>query len=123
MSPRSAEFLGAAERRLAAAAAVLDEDPSTAVSAAYYAMLYAIRAALSEQDVYAKTHRGSWHEFRRAFVETGAFDAALAAAAHKVQAEREQADYEAWAVPAEEARRVIGLAGTFVAAVETMLAS
>lgn len=45
MSPRSAEFLEAARRRLSAAAATVDEDPSTALSAAYYAMLYGARGA------------------------------------------------------------------------------
>lgn len=121
MSPRSAEFLAAARKRLAAAAAALDDDPSTALSAAYHAMLYAARAALSERDVYAKTHRGSWHEFHRMFVATGEFDAELASAAHNVQPEREQADYDAWDAPVEEAQRVIELARTFVAAIEDML--
>src|SRR5919106_5452657 len=107
MSPRSAEFLAAARRRLPAAAAAIDDDPSTALSAAYYAMLYGARAALSERDISAKTHRGSWHAFRRAFVETGEFDMELAAAARNLQPAREQADYDAWEVPADEARRVI----------------
>lgn len=35
-------------------------------------------------------------EFRRAFVEPGDFDDRLASAAHAVQPEREQADYDAW---------------------------
>jgi len=39
----------AARQRLAAAEAVVDADPSTALSAAYYAMLYAARAALSKR--------------------------------------------------------------------------
>jgi uncharacterized protein (UPF0332 family) len=121
MSPRSAEFLTAARRRLAAASAVVDEDPATALSAAYYAMLYAVRAALSEREVYAKTHGGSWHEFRRAFVETGDFDAELARAAHSIQPAREQADYDAWAVPPEEARHAIELAHAFITAIEEML--
>lgn len=121
MSPRSAEFLTAARRRLAAASAVVDEDPATALSAAYYAMLYAVRAALSEREVYAKTHGGSWHEFRRAFVETGDFDAELARAAHSIQPAREQADYDAWAVPPDEARRAIELAHAFITAIEEML--
>ena len=43
MSPRSAEFLEAARRRLSAAVAALDDDPSAALSLAYYAMLYAAR--------------------------------------------------------------------------------
>lgn len=121
MSPRSEEFIEAARRRLSAAAAVASQDPSTALSSAYYAMLYAARAALSERDIYAKTHRGAWHEFRRAFVESGEFDADLAGAAHKVQPEREQADYDAWIAPEDEARRVIELAGEFLEAIESLI--
>lgn len=123
MSPRSDEFLAAARRRLAAATAVVDRDPSTALSAAYYAILYAVRAALSERDIYTRTNRGAWHEFHAAFVERQMFDAALAAEAHRIQPEREQADYDAWDVPPEEARRVIDVATGFLAAVEEMLAS
>ena len=44
MSPRSDELIQAARRRLAAASVVVDQDPSAALSAAYYAMLYAARA-------------------------------------------------------------------------------
>ena len=73
-----------------------------ALSGAYYAMLYAIRAALSERDVYAKTHRGAWNEFGR-FVATGEFDGDLVAAAQRVQSQREDADYDAWLVPRDEA--------------------
>ncbi len=39
--------MAAAHRRLAAARVAADEDPAAALSAAYYAMLYAARAALS----------------------------------------------------------------------------
>jgi uncharacterized protein (UPF0332 family) len=122
VSPRSSEFLLAARRRLAAAEAVLAEDPSTALSAAYYAMLYGARAALSERGIQAKTHRGVWHEFRRAFVESGELDADLTASVQKIQPEREQADYDAWSAPAEEARRAIELARSFLAAVGALLA-
>ena len=123
MSPRSTEFLDAAHRRLAAASAVLEEDASTALSAAYYAMLYAARAALSERDVYTKTHRGLWHELRRIFVETGELDAGLVASVQKIQPEREQADYDGWAAPAEDARHAVELAGTFITAIEKLCAS
>jgi uncharacterized protein len=54
VSPRSSEFLNAARRRLAAAEAAATEDPSTALSAAYYAMLYGARAAR------APDTRGHW---------------------------------------------------------------
>lgn len=110
----------AAQRRLAAAAVAVEEDPSTALSAAYYAMLYAARAALSERDVSAKTHKGTWHEFRRAFVENGEIDTTLMAEVQKLQPEREQADYDAWFAPASEARRAIELARSFMAAVEAL---
>jgi uncharacterized protein (UPF0332 family) len=122
VSPRSSEFLEAARRRLAAADVVVAEDPSTALSAAYYAMLYGARAALSERGISAKTHRGAWHEFRRAFVESGEIDADLAASVQKVQPEREHADYDAWSAPAEDARHAIELAHSFLAAVEGLFA-
>jgi len=121
VSPRSDELLNAARRRLKAAAAAAEEDPSGAISLAYYSMLYAARAALSEQDLQARTHRGTWHEFRRLYVATGAFDATLAAAAQSTQPEREQADYDAWAAPAEDATRVMATAEQFLEAAQTLL--
>ena len=119
MSPRSAEFLEAAVRRLAAARGAADMDPAGAVSAAYYAMLYGARAALSERDVYAKTHAGTWHELRRVFVEPGLIDAGLVAEAQRVQRDRERADYDAWTASEDEARRVIELAERFLDAVRS----
>lgn len=121
MSPRSSEFLLAARRRLAGAEAVVDEDPSTALSAAYYAMLYCARAALSERGIQAKTHRGTWHEFRGAFVQSGEVDADLASSVQKLQPEREQADYDAWPAPAEDAHRAIELARSFLDAIDELL--
>lgn len=122
MSPRSDEFLVAAKRRLAAAEASVTADPSTALSAAYYAMLYAARAALSEREISARTHRGTWHEFREAFVVSGEFDEVLTTEAQKFQPEREQADYEAWFAPVEEAQRAIGVARRFLEAIEALFA-
>jgi uncharacterized protein (UPF0332 family) len=121
VSPRSSEFLEAARRRLAAADVAVEQDPSTALSAAYYAMLYGARAALSETDFSAKTHKGTWHEFRSEFVASGAIDAELAADVQKIQPEREQADYDAWAAPADEARRAIALAERFLTAIEALI--
>ena len=111
----------AAHRRLAAARAAVEEDPSTALSAAYYAMLYGARAALSERDSSSKTHRGTWHEFRRAFVEDDKIDARLAAEVQKLQPEREQADYDAWSAPLEDAQRAIELAERFLSAIHAAL--
>lgn len=121
MSPRSEEMAAAARRRLRAARDAVTSDPATTVSVAYYAMLYAARAALSERDLYAKTHQGTWHMFRQTFVEAGVFDAELAAAAHKTQPDREQADYEAWQPTTDQAMSVIELAERFLAAVDALL--
>jgi uncharacterized protein (UPF0332 family) len=112
----------AARRRLAAAEVALKQDPSTALSAAYYAMLYGARAALSERDTSAKTHRGTWHEFRSAFVQSGKINAELAAEVQQLQPEREQADYDAWSPPADEAQRAIELAHRFLTEIEALLA-
>jgi len=64
MSPRSAEFMSQARDRLAIAREVFTSGHREgSVSAAYYAMLYAARAALSEDDDHARTHRGTWNRF------------------------------------------------------------
>src|SRR5687767_3247539 len=72
MSPRSAELLAVARERLEAAGALLERELwGPAVSDAYYAILYAARAALSERDRNAKTHRGTWTAFSEEFVASG----------------------------------------------------
>ena len=121
MSPRSDEFMQAARKRLTAAEAVIEQDPSAALSAAYYAMPYGARAALSERDTPTRTHRGTWHEFRKAFVEDGRIGADLATDVQRLQSEREQADYDAWAAPPAEAKQAIELAHRFLSAVEAVL--
>jgi uncharacterized protein (UPF0332 family) len=64
VSPRSDELLARARDGVAAARALVDAGhAATAVSTAYYAMLYAARAALSERDVNARTHAGTWQCF------------------------------------------------------------
>jgi uncharacterized protein (UPF0332 family) len=92
-----------------------------AVSAAYYAMLYAARAALSERDEYARRHGGTWHLFHQRFVATGAFDQHLSLA-QRAQEAREQGDYEAITPPETEAKSYVDGAADFIAAVEQMLA-
>ena len=80
MSPRSVEFMDQARDRAVIARVLLAAGhPEGAVSAAYYAMLYAARAALSEGDEYARTHGGTWHLFFERYVTTGAFVAGTGA--------------------------------------------
>lgn len=92
-----------------------------AVSIAYYAMLNAARAALSEDDEHARTHRGTWNLFRTRYVVTDVFDAALFTLSQHAQAAREGGDYEAVTPDEEDAKRYVRGATAFVAAVEQML--
>jgi uncharacterized protein (UPF0332 family) len=92
-----------------------------AVSAAYYAMLYAARAALSEDDEYARTQRGTWHLFHERYVATEAFDQRLHALAQRAQHAREKGNYEAIAPDPGEAEAIVAGAADFIAATEHML--
>ena len=123
MSPRSQEFMDQASDRLVIARQVFATGHlEGAVSAAYYAMLYAARAALSEDDEYARSHGGTWGLFYKRYVITDAFDQHLYSLAQRAQKTREQGDYEAIAPDPEEAKAIVDNAGEFIAAVEQMLA-
>lgn len=123
MSPRSEEFMAGAREWLRAAHTALDSGfYPVASSLAYYAMLYAARAALSEEDRNAKTHVGIWNLFHETFVATGRFDRALTAAARETQKIREGADYDALMVPQEQAEEIVAVAKRFVSAIDEMLA-
>lgn len=122
MSPRSEEFVDQArDRAKLAQEALASGHREGSVSAAYYAMLYAARAALSEDEEHARTHRGTWNLFRMRYVTTDAFDAALFTLAQHAQAAREGGDYEAVTPSEEEARRYVDGATEFIAAIEAML--
>jgi uncharacterized protein (UPF0332 family) len=113
----------ARERLVAAQEALAKQHLSVAVSVAYYAMLNAARAALSEDDQSARTHRGTWNAFRIRYVTTDAFDAGLFTMAQHAQAAREGADYAAVTPTGEEASRYVSGAADFIAAIEQMLAT
>ena len=123
MSPRSEEFIEQAHDRLTAAReALVAGHRGVAVSVAYYSMLYAARASLSEEDENARSHRGTWNLFRIRYVTTDAFDAALFTLAQHAQVAREAGDYQAVTPSSEEAERYVSGAADFLAAVERMLA-
>lgn len=123
MSPRSGEFMDQARDRVDVARQLLaSSHPESAVSAGYYAMLYAARAALSEDDEHARTHRGTWHLFHHRYVTTEVFDQGLYNLAQQAQEAREGGDYEAITPEPERADAIVVGAADFVAAVERMLA-
>jgi uncharacterized protein (UPF0332 family) len=110
-----------AHERLRAARAALEVDlPSSSASLAYYALLYAARAALSEEEQNAKTHAGTWQLFGQTFVDSGRFDRELFAAARYAQRLREATDYDAHQVSADEARTAVDAAERFLDAVAAL---
>lgn len=122
MSPRSAEMLLQARDDLAAAETLVDAGhPAATVSRAYYATLYAARAALSERDRNARSHTGTGQLFREEFVLSGQFDADLAAAAQGAQERREAGDYRAERFELAEVRDILDVAQRFVAAVDQLI--
>lgn len=121
MSPRSKELLARAREGIASAQLQLSGGhAATAVSTAYYAMLYAARAALSERDRNARSHAGTWGLFREEFIVTGQFDADLAQEAQRAQSRREASDYAAETFELVEAQQLVATAERFVAAVERL---
>lgn len=121
MSPRSEEFRDLARRKLAVARSLLDSGFSQdAAGAAYYAMLCAARAALSEEDDYAKTHSGTWTLFSKHFVKPGGFDRSLARSARDAEQWRLQADYGAAGANPEEAAATIEHAERFLEAIDRL---
>jgi uncharacterized protein (UPF0332 family) len=123
VSPRSQEFLQQADRRLREARLGFEHGAvASVISGAYYALLYAARAALSEADLNAKTHRGVWHLFHETYVRDGRFDASLHAAAVDQQRRREGVDYGAVEPAHGQAEAALALAERFVAAVRDLLA-
>lgn len=122
MRPRSEEFMAGARRYLAGArAAVGIAGNEVAVSSAYYASFYAARAALSEEDRYAKTHNGTWALFHRTFVATDRFPSDTYGRARASESHRLDADYNVTTFPEAEATRILTTASDFVEAVERLL--
>lgn len=122
MSPRSEEFMDRSRARLRGARSNLGTGEfELALGAAYYACLYAARAALSERDAHAKTHSGTWGRFGDEFVSAGGFDPDLARAARKLADLREKSDYDARLISPEEASDGVEVAARFLDAVDTLL--
>jgi uncharacterized protein (UPF0332 family) len=114
--------MASARDRLALARTAFDAGFSAgAVSAAYYAMLYAARAALSEEGAYAKTHKGVWQLFSARFVRSDRVDSAVFASTQRAQELRLLGDYEAGDVSTSDAEAIVASAQLFVRAVTELL--
>ena len=94
-----------------------------AVSAAYYAMLYAARAALSGRDRRARSHAATWALFREEFIIKDEFDPDLVRDAQRAQSRAEGGErLAAETIALDEARALVETAGRFVSAVDERLA-
>ncbi|HZI90614.1 MAG TPA: HEPN domain-containing protein [Thermoleophilaceae bacterium] len=125
VSERTDEYLRDAREGVAAAQALLEaEVHNRAISQAYYAMFLAARAALSEEDRFARTHDGTWHLHHDVFVKTGRFPADLHAGARETEKRRYYVDYESGRYTFDQGRETVELAERFLAAtVEQLSAS
>lgn len=122
MSPRSDEYMQMAHDALEAARSLTEAGlPADAVSRAYYAMLDAARAALSERDLHAKTHGGTWSLFAEQFIKTGRIDDVWSRRAGRVRQLREAGDYDAERPDAESAAEALAQAEEFVQLIDALL--
>lgn len=122
MRERSAELLASGARWLDDARAALDiSRPDTAGANAYFAMLYAARAALSEEGRTAKTHAGTWTLVGELLVSPGRLDRDLYREARKAEARRVAVHYETASLSLDEAAQLVDHAETFAAAVRRLI--
>jgi uncharacterized protein (UPF0332 family) len=122
VSPRSKEFYDRARERFEGARKNLDHgEYAIAVGAAYYAMLYGARAALSERDLHARPHRGTWNALRQTLVADGLLAAESVTDAERMAELREAADYDALAVGRAQAERAVASAERFLSALDDLL--
>ncbi len=122
MRERTREHLEEARDRLGRARRAQQyEDPKTAVSLSYYATFEAGRAALSEEDRFARTHHGTWHLLREQPVATGRLEGAVVEEAAKLHEQRIAVDYGKGPRPMADGAAAIAIAQRFLAEVERLL--
>jgi uncharacterized protein (UPF0332 family)/predicted nucleotidyltransferase len=121
MDPRAKEYLEQADKRWPAVELSLPVSPDAAISGAYHALFAAARAALAERNLFARTHRGTWHLIHEHLVLTGELDADLVAAAAAMQRRRKYADYGPKSFSRDEAEADVRTARRFIAAVRALL--
>jgi len=97
-------------------------DSNAAVSASYYAMLYAARAALNEAGKAPKSHQGVQHQLHETYVQDGPLDPHYHSLLSQAEDNRLDADCEpSSSFSAEDAEQWIARAEDFVDTIEAML--
>jgi len=122
VSERTEEYLRDARGALAMARAGLDiGEQNQAIGRAYDAMFLMARAALSEEDRFARTHGGTWHLHHDLLVKTGRFPADLHRRAREAEEWQYQVDYESGRYSFDQGRETVELAERFLAATVELL--
>ena len=119
-------WLARAHRSLRSARLLLEDgDADRACSGAYYAMFYAVRAALTHvgegERALSKTHSGMIAAFHQFLVRTTLLEARHGRALTTEFHRRLIADYEAEGLAPDAARSAIASADDFVLAVEALI--
>ena len=112
-----------ADRSLVAARRNCDAgDYDFASSRAYYALYYAIKAALLSERVTSSKHSGNISEFNRLFLKPGIFPKKYSKLVDRLFNERQIADYESGlSISAEDGRADLAAAGEIVEAIRSYL--
>ena len=119
-SPEPAvEYLRAADRALEEARVLLERELiGGAANRAYYAMFYAVHAALSKADVRRpKTHAGAINTFGAQYVQTGKIERDYAKDLQDARELRQKSDYELYGAGEDDVTEMVRKAEAFVARV------
>jgi len=116
-------YLAKSRRRLERAKKDFEEAYyEDAVSRAYYALFYAVQAALLAEGSQPKTHRGALSEFNRIYVKSRRVDPSCGKLLSKALALRERSDYDVTAeIDADAAVELLRDTEEFVRMVESMV--
>lgn len=118
-------WIDQAELSLRTATLVLEHDPVSACSRAYYAMFYAARAALIRDGnaprSFSKTHTGLISAFSERLIKPGLLPTHLSSDISKIAQLRLVADYEGDEIATETATAALEKATTFVAITKAWL--
>lgn len=94
MRTESKKLLRRAHRSLESSRHSLEADfVNEAISSAYYAVFHAATAAINEEGLAARSHRGTHHLFHQTYVATGRAAGDLGGLAKRLEEQRREADY------------------------------
>ncbi len=112
-----------AHQKLKASEKLLENEfYADALSRAYYAMFFAARALLSQQNIYPQTHRGLISQFGLELVKNRNFNKDLFNLMVRAQEDREEADYGLYVdISKEETVFIIEGAKNFLKECESFL--